>query len=267
MGVQSTALYFMSCMGELDRADYAIFADTGREKTSTIEYLAFLQTWSNENNGIPIRVVRTFLYEDLLNKSNTNERFAKIPAYTKNEGSVGMLQRQCTGEYKIMPIDKEIRSILGLSFGEKNKSKVEVWKGISLDEIDRMSHPNVGWKVHVYPFTGYKVTKKDSVLIPSKRMTRIDIQKWYEVKRLPTPAKSSCVFCPYQSDASWNRLKTEYPNDFQDAVKVDESIRNMTAKGIKSPVFLHKSCKPLKDIKFDAQLDLWEGECSGNCHI
>jgi len=33
LGVQSTALYYMSSMGELPRADYAIFADTGGEKT------------------------------------------------------------------------------------------------------------------------------------------------------------------------------------------------------------------------------------------
>jgi hypothetical protein len=32
MGVQSTAIYLMSSLGELPRLDFAVFADTGREK-------------------------------------------------------------------------------------------------------------------------------------------------------------------------------------------------------------------------------------------
>lgn len=37
LGVQSTALYYMSSMGELPRCNYAIFVDTGKEKKKTIE--------------------------------------------------------------------------------------------------------------------------------------------------------------------------------------------------------------------------------------
>ncbi len=84
----------------------------------------------------------------------------------------------------------------------------------------------------------------------------------------PIPPKSSCVFCPYQSEASWHELKTKFPNDFKAAVKVDEAIRNSSKKGITQPVFLHESLKPLAEIEFKAGApDLWSGECSGNCHL
>lgn len=267
MGVQSTAMYYMSSMGLLPRCDYAIFVDTGKEKKDTLIYLKYLQKWQKENNGIPIIVVRKKnLYKDLLNKQNsTAHRFTSIPAFTKNDdGSVGMLKRQCTGEYKIEQVDKAIREILQV---KRVNQEVEVWKGISSDEIERMSIPDVKWKIHVYPFCGYAIGKKDQVKRDYHILSRTDIVAWYENHNLPIPIKSSCVFCPYQSDAAWYDMKVNHPSDFKAAIRVDRAIRDSTKEGVNNPVFLHDSCIPLEDIKFKPGLpDLWRGECSGNCH-
>lgn len=119
LGVQSTALYFMSSLGILPRVDHAIFVDLGREKAETIRYLKFLQRWQVENNGIPITVVRKKnLFRDLLNNTNSSgQRFSSIPAYTQNEdGSTGMMRRQCTNEYKIRQVDVAIREILQTNY-------------------------------------------------------------------------------------------------------------------------------------------------------
>ena len=35
LGIQSTAMYIMSTLGDIDRADYAIFADPGAELPDT----------------------------------------------------------------------------------------------------------------------------------------------------------------------------------------------------------------------------------------
>ena len=43
LGVQSTALYYMSSLGELPRVDAAIFADLGREKIETMKYMENLR--------------------------------------------------------------------------------------------------------------------------------------------------------------------------------------------------------------------------------
>lgn len=269
LGVQSTALYYMSSMGELPRCDYAIFVDTGKEKKGTIVYLKFLRTWQKENEGIPIIVVRKKnLYKDLLiSQNSTGQRFSSIPAFTQNEdGTTGMLRRQCTNEYKIEQVDKAIREILQVK--QIIKRKIEIWKGISLEEIDRMSIPDAQWKIHVYAFCKYSVALNDTHKIDFGALkTRNDIINWYNAKNLPVPPKSSCVFCPYQSDASWYDMKINAPSDFKAAVRVDNAIRNSTKKGIKSSIFLHNSCVPLEDIIFQpGPPDLWHGECSGNCH-
>lgn len=270
LGVQSTAIYYMSSMGELPRLKAAIFADLGREKKGTLKYLEFLQDWQLKNDGIPIIVIKSKnLYNDLLNSTNsTGQRFASIPAFTINEdGSQGMLRRQCTNEYKIEQVDRAIRRFLQVK--TLKGKKVEVWKGISLDEFDRISIPEQLWKIHVYPFIGYKASKDNTFRYDSglPMMTRLNIKNWYEKNRLPIPPKSACVFCPYQSEAAWYEMKTQEPEDFEAACKIDESIRNSSQKGIKRPIFLHESMEPLRNHEFKPENpDLWYGECSGNCH-
>ncbi len=271
MGVQSTALYYMSSIGELPRADHAIFSDTGKEKKKTIEYLDFLLSWQKDNNGIPIVIVRKKdLYSDLLNSVNsTGQRFASIPAFTKNEdGSKGMLRRQCTSEYKIYQVDQAIRDLYGMA-PRKRLPKTEVWQGITMDEMDRMSIPQSSWKTHVYPFIGYQASKKDTEKIDwGIRMRRDNVVVWYKKHELPVPPKSSCTFCPYQSDAAWLSMKNNEPEDWESAILVDRAIRDSTKKGINSPAYLHDTCVPLEDVKFNENNNvLWKGECSGTCHV
>lgn len=271
MGVQSTALYLMSSMGQLPRADYAIFSDTGKEGAGTYRYLDFLLAWKERNMGIPLVVLREKnLYKDLTTGIGASGRFASIPAFTKNEdGSVGMLRRQCTGDYKIKVIDNFIRDhIYGLPKGSR-RPLTGIWHGITLDEIERMSIPYEAWKINTYPFLGQVVYRhRDAERIPWMiPRTRKDVIDWYVANGLPIPPKSACVFCPYQSDSSWAKRKQQEPGDFLAAVAVDQAIRNSTAKGIHNPIYLHRSCRPLSEITFDkGQTDEW-GECSGNCHI
>jgi hypothetical protein len=270
LGVQSTALYYMSSMGILPRVDYAIFADPGREKTRTMKYLQFLCSWQSLHDGIPIIIVNERnLFRDLLDQKNSNgNRFQSIPAYTKNEdGSIGMLRRQCTGEYKIWQVDKMIRTLYGLK-SYARMPRTEVWKGITLDEIERISIPPEAWKVQIYPLAGWWTDyKKSGKLEWGTPLYRYQCEQWYKDNKLPMPVKSSCIFCPYQSDASWNNMKRNEPEDFADAVKIDQAIRNSTKKGIKQPCYLHESGIPLVDIEFrEDTSDLWKGECSGECH-
>lgn len=270
MGVQSTALYLMSSMGELPRADQAVFADTGKEGKATYEYLLFLLQWQQKNNGIPITVLRDKnLFADLMGE-NTQHRFTSIPAFTQNEdGSTGMLRRQCTSEYKIHPVDNFIRDqVYHLPKGSR-RPVTAVWHGITLDEMSRMSASLEAWKLNTYPFLGRSIDKAGNLqrLSWATPMTRQEVIRWYMLHALPVPPKSSCVFCPYQSDHAWAMKKRHAPEDFAAAVAVDEAIRNSTAKGIYNPVYLHRSCRPLADVVFDPDQDEPSGECSGHCHV
>ena len=48
VGTQSTTLYFMSSLGVLPRADYAIFSDPGAESIETYNYLNWLLDWEKK---------------------------------------------------------------------------------------------------------------------------------------------------------------------------------------------------------------------------
>jgi hypothetical protein len=269
VGVQSSALYYMSSLGEIERADYAIFADTGGEKTKTLEYYEYLLSWGVKNNGIPLlKASYKDLKADLLKQTNSsNNRLASIPAFTLTDGKAGMLRRQCTNEYKIAQVDRKIKEILGLSKNARFP-KVSIFQGITVDEATRMAIPQQKWKTNVYHFCGYEVSSDGTCLkIDSKVMSRNDVFNWYAKMNLPIPEKSSCVFCPFQSDKNWIRLKNISPDDFNTACEVDIAIRDSSKRGIKSPIYLHDSMKPLRDVVFDEnQGELW-GNCTDYCDV
>ena len=249
VGVQSTAMYLMSSLGRIDRADHAIFADPGAELPRTYEILELLQDWAKYNNGIPIHVTdEKNLYKDILNQKNsTGHRFASIPAFTEHGG---MIRRQCTKEYKIDPVIKKIRDLHGLK-PNKHMPKTQVWLGISMDEIQRM-------KVSQLPRVDYHYP------LIENRMSRGDCIRLFEELEFPVPPKSSCVFCPYHSDKNWKELKKVYPESWDLAIEVDESIRDMSQRGMKEPIFIHRSCAPLEDVEFADQQELFmceEGFC------
>lgn len=271
VGIQSTALYYMSSMGEIERCDHAIFADTGGEKTDTLLYWENqIIPWMVAHNGITLhRATYKNLKADLLKQSNsTGLRFASIPAFTKDiEGKVGMLRRQCTGEYKIAQVNRKIREVYNLP-GKSRFPKMEIWQGITLDEMHRMSIPQEKWKVNVYPFCGYK-TYFDGRCerFDGFHMTRNDVINWYNKNGLPIPEKSSCIFCPFQTNQNWLRLKQRQPDDFTEATLVDTAIRDSSKRGIKQPIFLHDSCLPLSEVDLsENQMTLW-GNCTDNCDI
>lgn len=253
LGVQSTTLYLMSCLNQVEKADYAIFADPGAEKPETYQHLRSLQSYSTNASGIPIiHSKRKNLFLDLTGAGvRKSGRFASIPAYA-NKGK-SQLRRQCTREYKTEVIDKEIRALYGLK-PRQRYPETEVWIGFTVDEAMRMSDSREKWRIKKYPLIDLG-------------MSRNDCEKWLKDYGFAVPPKSSCVFCPYQNDERWKEIKA---TESFDIVKlVDSEIRNSTKKGIKEPIFLHDSCKPIDEVIFtlDRQVDLFNNICDGDCGI
>jgi len=249
LGVQSTAVYMMSSLGRLPRADHAVFADPAAELPRTYEILEYLKDWAKYNDGIPIHVTREKnLLQDILKGTNsTGQKFASIPAFSE---SGGMVRRQCTSEYKIQPVMKKIRELHGLKFRQR-MPKTEVWLGISLDEIQRMKVSQLPRVDYYYPLI-------------EERMSRGDCYKFFKEKNFPIPDKSSCVFCPYHSDKNWKDLKENHPEQWDQCIEVDEAIRDSSKRGLNDKMYLHRSLIPLKDIKFADQQELFmceEGFC------
>jgi hypothetical protein len=267
MGIQSVGMYLMSCLGELPRLDYSIFADPGAEKEKTYEYFEWLQNWSKKNNGIPlIHDKSKNLYLDLLNaKNSTGQKFAPIPAYTILSGEIGQVRRQCTNEYKIEVVNKKVMELQGLKKGQSFKPDTEIWLGISQDEFHRIFIPERKNQINVYPFCNYYRNKKNGWFGEFKPMTRGEIIQWLKKYNFLIPPKSSCVFCPFQHDRNWMKLNKQ---EFKVSISIDEAIRDISSMGnLNGKMYLHKSCLPIEKVNFDKDQIEINFDCYGYCDV
>lgn len=251
-GVQSTTMYLMSCAGEIDKANVAIFADTGWEPKAVYEHLGRLRDFYEENKewAIPIKTVSKGNLRDDFLKAVEDNGFATMPLFAKDPQTqkVSMLRRQCTREYKIAELQREMRLM-----GAKGSDPFEVWIGISVDEAMRMKASRVKYTVHRWPLI-------------EQRMTRHDCRIYLEKAGWDVP-KSSCIGCPFHTDHWWADLKQTSPEEFQDAVEFDRAIRHLPR--LHDETFLHNSALPLDEVIFDdeSQFDLFGNECEGMCGV
>ena len=188
--------------------------------------------------------------------------FAQIPAFLDGEKGKGIGRRQCTYQYKIKPIERACRELLGLKKGQRAAGKylVEQWIGISTDEAHRAKPSDVKWVERRYPLLFDRPTRRGECI------------QWVESRGYPIPKKSSCFFCPYHHDREWLDLKKNAPDLFARAVKIDEDLRggNMRcSKGLEKKQYLHPGCKPLgvTEFKDENQADLFGNECEGVCGV
>ncbi len=257
-GVQSSTMALMAAEGHIKpMPDCAIFADTGYEPPGVYEYL----DWLEKQLPFPVyRVMKGNIRDDMVSSVDNGTRFPTAPFFTVNAetGKKGMLMRQCTNDYKIQPIRKKIRELLGVGYYKHVKKNVwvEQWIGISKDEITRMKP---SW---------YKYILNRHPLIEAN-MSRQDCINWMNKNNFIIPEKSACICCPFHDDKYWKNLKIKYPDEFADAVALDKEIRTISKdKNIKN--YTHRSCKPLDEVEFDSdknQLDMFENECDGVCMI
>ncbi len=259
VGVQSSTMLLMAAKGELPNVDCAIFADTGYEPKSVYNYLSLLKKIVK----FPIyQVSKGNIKDDIINSIKNNTKFPTAPFFTQNAitGKKGMLRRQCTADYKIVPIRKKLRELCNVGYRKRfPKDKyIEQWIGISTDEIQRMKPARDPYILNRHPLIEMNMSRQDCI-------------NWMKKNQFPLPEKSACIMCPYHNDAYWHFMKTERPSEFADAVQFDKNIRT-GAKNIKDNLFLHRSCKNLDEIEFDKkendkQLDMFNNECEGLCSI
>lgn len=63
-------------------------------------------------------------------------------------------------------------------------------------------------------------------------------------------------------------MKLKQPAEWQQAVTLDHQIRNSSRMGVRQPIYLHRSCKPLDEVDLgENQLELFDCECSGVCGV
>ena len=269
-GVQSSTVLFKMLDQEIKPADIAIFADTGNEPKEVYEWLEYLKTLmkgklqleivrNNENTG---NIVEDY--------QSTSGRHGLIPLHiVRQDGTSSINMRTCTAEYKIKPIQRKIKEIVG---GSLRGKCVEMIMGISYDHIQRAKTPSNKWSIHCYPLVENKITRQDC-------------KHWISHTDYPQPPRSACIICPYHDNKEWKNLRDNYPEEYKSAVDFDEWLRNPNSKSgaldkfaaynekknTTAQQFVYKGKIPLKDATLDEPSDyqgsLFDDECEGMCGI
>jgi hypothetical protein len=263
-GLQSSTIVEMIVEGELSPIDAAIFADTGDEPQYVYDQVIYLRSRLATVDIPLITAQRNHMIKDIY---HAKKRSVALPLFTKqtttitgfgrsaSRPTIGRLQRQCTKDYKIEPIWKEIRRLL-LAKGmarQDNLSRIypspgieaEIWLGISMDEAERIKPNPVPHFHNRWPLI-------------ELRMTRNDCRQWLEDRGLPIAQKSSCIRCPFHDDAYYLEMQENRPDDWQTVVGWDHDLRNgrlhlsATAKG---QLYQHRQCIPLDEVDLQPPAD------------
>lgn len=245
-GVQSSTLLLMAVHGEI-QIDRAIFADTQWEPQAVYDWLGETLMPIAERAGIPIDVVTA---GNIRAAALAGKSESWMPLHIVNkQGHSGLAKRQCSKNYKLVPIKRRIRELIG----RKKTATATAIIGISRDEAQRMAPSRLQWLTNEYPLV-------------DRRMTRGDCIAWLAHHGYPEPPKSSCIGCPYKRDPQWRRLRDESPSEWADAVAFDASMRSYRIDG---EAYLHHALVPLPmaDLRTPqdrGQVEMFErGECDG----
>lgn len=240
-GVQSSTMALMASHGEFGRVpDAAIFADTGDEPAAVYEHLRWLM--SPNVLPFPVHVVTAGNLSQAMLGGND---MARIPFFV---GAGGVSGRQCTRNFKLRPIRKEIRRLLGK--GPRNyiaPGAVEQWVGISYDERHRIKPSGAAF-----------ITRRDPLV--ERRIRRRDCIRWLTDNGYPIPPKSACIYCPYQSDEQRKDQKENQPEEFAQVVLLDLALRSPeNIARFRGELYVHRSRQALGEVDLSSIEDRGQG--------
>lgn len=260
----------MAAAGEITpMPDAAIFADTQWEPKAVYDWLGWLEP------KLPFPVYRVTAGD--LWKAASRVRRTKdgqrsyiqtaIPIFMASAEGDGLTvrkgigKRQCTRDFKIRPVERKVRELVGLKRAFKGMPPLAtVWIGISADEAHRAKPSSTPWIVRRHPLLEADID-------------RIDCLDWMADHGYPEPPRSACLWCPFRDDASWMSLA---PDEFATAVAMESQLQlaYASASAIKGTPYFHDSLKPLREVKFypkpkdtSRQRRLFAAECEGMCGV
>lgn len=244
-GTQSGAIAALIGDGTLPPPAISFMVDTGYEKSGTWPFVDLFIRPQLARAGCKLSIVQAKDYATVGLFSTKGKIL--IPGFTDQSGTVGRLDAYCSNEWKQRVGMRWLR--------EREVSRCRLWMGISMDEMRRVRAPVVKWVQLFYPliFGPNPMTRTNCV-------DRIRLNGW----KGPIP-HSACKMCANMTDAEWLEMKTEFPEDFGDAVQVEK-----TAQAADPNFWLHRSCKPLDTVDFTepitAQTSMFaERGCTGGC--
>lgn len=239
-GTQTAAIAVLVLQGKLPRPDVVVMADTGREIASTWDYLDEVIAPALASIGLTVQIASHELATVDIYAHNGD---LLLPAYT-SQANGGKLPTFCSDKWKKNVIRRWLRA--------NDYNDVDVWLGISTDELERMKPSGLKWYRHVYPLIE---------MIPT---TRAQCSALVESFGWPTPPKSRCWMCPNQSPQMWSEMRRTQPDEFAKAQQIEIELQQHDPN-----VWLHRAMIPLENAVnlTDQQPGLFDGCDSGYCFV
>lgn len=264
LGVQTMAMIYGADRGLFGpMPDAAVYGNTGNGRTSEADNLRFLRSDNTKPQMAVVEVSNGNLSDDLDDATAGRiKRFPNPPFFVKNpDGSRGILNRSCTRDYKITPVRREAKRMIGHVPGSRLPTGpvVEVWIGITVDEVHRMSVSPEPWVYHRHPLIEVGWTRQDCDRF------------LYDLFGVHF-GHSGCIDCPFRSPEEWLSMMRDDPNDYERACQDDEKIRH-DLPNVRLPAYMHDSLVPLREIDWKAEIERrrgtllgWSNACgSGAC--
>ncbi len=170
--------------------DEVIFADTGAELPETYRYLRTARSFLKKH-GMKLRILKSNNGSLL----DTCRRRKVIPS---------MVWRWSTRDYKITPIYAYYRSL---------HCHVNQYVGIAYDEVDRMKDSFSEHVTNVYPLVDLQMDRKRCATI-------------IEEVGLPSPIKSGCFFCPFNTMERWHDIYRKQRPLYLKAMRLEERSKH-----------------------------------------
>ena len=231
-GLQSTVIGEMSARGDLPRCT-VIHVDTGWERQATIDIREFYaERW--RALGLDVYILGG---QDIHQYGATDHKH--MPFWTDTKAPI---RRECTRFFKIDPIKRKVRELLGFDKSKPPHPKpgaAVMWLGITVDEWTRAKPSRIAFMVNRYP------------LLVAK-MDRDDCTTWLKGHGVPVPPKSACIGCPNRRASEWIDIRDNAPEEWRQAVEFDEANRdNPLARSTADELYIWREAEPLAEADLD----------------
>lgn len=243
-GVQSTAIAALIVTGQIAPPDLAVIADTGRERTTTWDYMRDIVMPALSRVGVQIHIVRKHDFSKIDLMGGADKQTLLIPAFTTASGEIGKMPAFCSSEWKRDVVRRWATQVHGVK-------AANVWIGFSTDENKRAlkyqkSKKNQGKWESRFPLMSMGMSRDNCVSL-------VERMGW------PTPPRSSCWMCPNHHMAEWRDIR-QHPSDWKKLVRFDANMRKLDPHA-----WLTDECVPIDEAQLDDSQEVMFGVDSGGC--
>jgi len=243
-GTQSAAIAALIVTGKLPKPDLAVIADTGREKSSTWDYLDRYIAPALASVGVTMHRVKKEDYATKDLYGGADGQTLLIPAFTTHGGDIGKLSGYCSGEWKRDVVRRWATQVHGIKAATN-------WLGYSTDEMGRAHKAQKATKAQGKWKTDFPLIRLG---MDRGACSHLALQVLGAL-----PPRSACWMCPNQNMGEWRDVMAD-ERDRPKVIKFDRSIRQRDPN-----MWLTDQAVPIDQADFDDANEVLFGRDRGAC--